>query len=871
MSPKPALNIEGWQTVHTIELPARNKELFGLEGLSLQASTRNYLNNALPEGLYRHQKEALQLFQPEKNICITTGTASGKSAIFYSSAIEKLAKSQSAKILAIYPTKALAAEQEDRWKSAFRNAGLSSEVGRIDGDVAMSSRVAVLRRASILIMTPDIIHAWLLSNLSEKSVVSFLRNLSLIVVDEVHEYNGVFGSNAGFLFRRMQHIMALLRVSAEYICASATIADPASHLRKLFGVDFELIGPELDTSPKFGVTVQLMSPSNPGEQLTTIAQLLSYLSTETPTRFVAFVDSRKQTEQLSAILARTQEKEEDEQESFFRMDHLEKLNVLPFRSGYEGADRKVIQDRLSRKALKGIISTSALELGMDIPSLEAAVLIGVPRSATSLFQRIGRIGRQGPGIVLVLNTGTVYDEAVFKEPTKFSDRPLAEGALYLENSRIQYIHALCLARNGGEHDQVASAARHEEETEFGSTVNWPDGFIDLCQRERRGEVSTDLQSMKSESGDDPNHVFPLRDVESSFKVEFKKGPEQRRLGTLNYGQLMREAYPGAVYYYTAKPYRIYKVNVHTKIAQARNEKGYTSKAQKLPTLVFPNLTIGNVFRSIKCEELTAVECNLQVRESICGYKERRGPNELTYGYPIATDGIYFNQPRFTRNYFTTGVVITHPALSGPKVNCDLLAELFFEGFLMTIPFERRDIAVAVDKHRVTRSPIHEGERFIALYDQTYGSLRLSGRILEGNVIKKVLDQTMTLLDNQEVEGIAPDALIALREIVTCFENEPSEFLFTGETPEETPASFVEIILPGSRGVNVRRNNEEFEVEDVFFSPQISGLAYRGRYLSTTGDSVKDIVAIDSLAQVPGESRIGQYNLNTGEIEEFKML
>jgi len=188
-----------------------------------------------------------------------------------------------------------------------------------------------------------------------------------------------------------------------------------------------------------------------------------------------------------------------------------------------------------------------------------------------------------------------------------------------------------------------------------------------------------------------------------------------------------------------------------------------------------------------------------------------------------------------------------------------------------MPNARRDIAVAADKHRVSRSPIHEGQRFIALYDQTYGSLRLSGRILEGNVIKKVLDQTMMLLNNQEVEGVAPDALTALGEIASCFEDEPSEFLFTGETAAETPASFVEIILPGSRGVNVRRNNEEFEVEDVFFSPQISGLAYRGRYLSTTGDTVKDIVAIDSIAQVPGESRIGQYNLNTGEIEEFKML
>jgi DEAD/DEAH box helicase domain-containing protein len=518
-----------------------------------------------------------------------------------------------------------------------------------------------------------------------------------------------------------------------------------------------------------------------------------------------------------------------------------------------------------------VISTSALELGMDIPSLETAVLIGVPRSATSLLQRIGRIGRQGPGMVLVLNTGTVYDEAVFKQPETFLDRPLAEGALYLENSRIQYIHALCLARNGGEHDQVASLVRNREDSEFESGVSWPEGFIDLCKRERRGEVATDLQSMKSESGDDPNHIFPLRDVESSFKVEFKKGPEQRKLGTLNYGQLMREAYPGAVYYYAARPYRIFKVNVHNKVAQARHERGYTSKAQNLPTLVFPNLTVGNVFRGITCGELSAAECNLQVREQICGYKERRGPNELSYNYPIAIDGIYFNQPRFTRNYFTTGVVLTHPALNGSKVNCDLLAELLFEGFLMTIPFERRDIAVAVDKHRVNRSPISEGQRFIALYDQTYGSLRLSGRILDANTIRQVIDQTTILLNNQEMEGAAAETLAALQAISKCFDKELGEFSFGGEGIAEVPASLVQVILPGSRGVNVRRNNEEFEVEHVFFSPQIGGLAYRGRYASTTGDTAKDIIPIDFLAEVPGESKIGQYNLNTGEIEEFNLL
>lgn len=870
MRPPAEFTIEGWQTVHTIQLPAREKAVFLVDDLNLSPVTSQYLAKMAPGGIYLHQREAIRQSRDGKNVCIATGTASGKSLVFYATALEKLSKSPESRILAIYPTKALAGEQERRWKSAFSAAGHSAEVGRIEGGVSTNSRAGILRSSTAVIMTPDVIHSWLLSNLSEKAVANFLRKLSCIVVDEVHNYTGVFGSNSAFLFRRIQHAMNLLGASAQYLCASATIAEPVKHLGSLFGERFELIGPDLDTSPRHAVGINLMSPTTTDDQLTGITRLLNHLTVETPFRFLAFVDSRKQTEQISAILARSQEKEDDPGD-YFRADHLERLDVLPFRSGYEAHDRRVIQERLSRKGLRGVISTSALELGMDIPSLDMGVLIGVPRSSTSLMQRIGRIGRASEGKVLILNTGSVYDEAVFSQPETILSRPLAEGALYLENPRIQYIHALCLARNGGEHDQIRSMLNLNETDEFASSVPWPDGFIDLCERERRGEITPDLQSMKSESGDDPNHIFPLRDVEQSFRVGFKRGPEQGDLGTLSYSQLMREAYPGAIYYYAAKPYRIYRVNVHSRTAQARNEKGYTSKPQALPTLVYPNLTMGNVFRGIKCSELIAIESNLQVRELICGYKERRGPNETNFSYPISVDGIYFSQPLFSRNYFTTGVVITHPALVGEKVSCESLAKLLFEAFLMTVPYERRDISVAVDRHRSTRGPITEGERFIAIYDQTYGSLRLSGRILDGDALAKVAQTALLLLDTQEFHDVLPETAVALEAICVCLASEPATFSFESSPAQESAESYVQVIMPGSKGLNLRRTNEEFDVEAVFFSPQVGGLAYRGRHASTRGETTKDIVPLDFIAEIPGESRIGQYNLNSGEIEEFRLL
>src|SRR5437764_12709377 len=126
--------------------------------------------------------------------------------------------------------------------------------------VATTARRAILRNAKIIVFTPDVIHAWLLSSLSERAVLNFLQNISLIVIDEVHNYTGVFGSNAGFLFRRIQHVMQLLGRQPQFLCASATIAEPNSHLAKLTGLPFELIGPESDTSPRHELTIQLMVP-----------------------------------------------------------------------------------------------------------------------------------------------------------------------------------------------------------------------------------------------------------------------------------------------------------------------------------------------------------------------------------------------------------------------------------------------------------------------------------------------------------------------------------------------------------------------------------------------------------------------------------
>ncbi|RPJ42337.1 MAG: DEAD/DEAH box helicase, partial [Chloroflexi bacterium] len=298
-----------WKVVDVLATEPREAQLFPVDDLPLAPASREFLARAYPAGIYNHQKEALRQSLEGKNVCMVTGTASGKSLVFQTAAIDLLARNPDARIMAIYPMKALGNEQRDRWQKALVNAGLVAEdnenlIGRIDGNVPPGFRLNILERSRVVVFTPDIIHAWMFSNLSQPAVINFLRQVEMIVVDEVHAYSGVFGSNAAFLFRRLQHLLDLVGAHPRYICASATIAQPVVHLNSLFGVDFERIGPEYDTSPRFPLQVYLVDPPGSDRFLDEVVHLLENLTHINGSRFIAFVDSRKQVELISSILNR---------------------------------------------------------------------------------------------------------------------------------------------------------------------------------------------------------------------------------------------------------------------------------------------------------------------------------------------------------------------------------------------------------------------------------------------------------------------------------------------------------------------------------------------------------------------------------------
>lgn len=867
----------GWEVRFEDCRPPESGELFKVDDLGLSRASMRTLE---PFGglVYRHQRESMRLYSAGSNVAVTTSTASGKTLIFNLGALEEISSRPTARVLAVYPLKALAAEQTKRWQRLSEVSGMEFKVGRIDGGVPTRERPRILRESRVVVVTPDVIHAWMLWSISSPEVLTFLRDLALVVIDEAHTYSGVFGSNSAFLFRRVLHATRKLGGRPKFIASSATMSDPQSHLQCLTGEQFEVVGPELDTSPCAELRTMLVTPPESTDLLTAISDLIAFAASKTEHQSITFVDSRKQTEYLASIIERRMSGGPDTSDEI-DFDGLRDLQIYPYRSGYEEEDRQRIQDRLAAGVMRGVVSTSALEMGIDLPFLSLGILVGIPRSATSLYQRIGRVGRRKPGLVVIVNNGSVMSETIFRSPERLKALPFSSSALYLHNQRIQYIHAMCLARVGGEDDLVCDRVGLDSQ-KFSSSAQFAADFQALCESERVGEINAELQSMKAQSGDDPHHTFPLRDLDVQYKVEHRQGPHLHSLGALSYAQVMREAYPGAVYYYQSRPYRVVRVRKHQRTIEVRPEKRYFTSPTFLPTLILPNLVDENVFDCLRYGDLSVIECALQVGEAVIGYTERRGNTELAVTYPLdRATGVFHDAARFTRYAFTSGVVLTHPSLGRDGVKLSALAEVLEEAFLMSLPFERQDISAGADKHRATRGEVQEGSRFLCVYDQTYGSLRLTSHLMKTEILRSVLAQAKEIAFNDSNVGLSSEAIQALEEIVESVMREPDRPKL-GPSRGIEDGEFVEVIMPGSRGVNVYRDNEEFEVERVFYSPQFGCLAYRGKHASEKARAEREswrhsqttiTVRMDHIMPLSGESKVGFYSLETGELMDAKPL
>ena len=303
------LNSDRYSPLESFSLPSRAATYSPIPRFLFDSTVGGYLQETLRlrSGLWLHQSLALEKLGASQNVVVSTNTASGKSLIFRSFAFHKLLQDPSSRILVFYPLKALAADQLRGWHAMARALGMpEAVVGRIDGSVLPAkSRDPILESSRIVMMTPDICHAWLMSRLATPVVKTFLKDLSLIVMDEAHTLEGVFGSNFAFLLRRIFAArQSLVRDASavrplQLFASTATISNAPEHMKALTGYEFDSVDENDDGSPQSQRLCAHIAALE-GQDLLFARTLQSeLLKNSTNGGFITFLDSRKGVELLA--------------------------------------------------------------------------------------------------------------------------------------------------------------------------------------------------------------------------------------------------------------------------------------------------------------------------------------------------------------------------------------------------------------------------------------------------------------------------------------------------------------------------------------------------------------------------------------------
>jgi DEAD/DEAH box helicase domain-containing protein len=431
------------------------------------------------ERLYTHQAEALHAATAGP-IIVTTGTASGKSMCFNLPTLHILCRHPRARALYLYPTKALAQDQA-RALAAFELAKrLRPAV--YDGDTQRETRAHIRRSANVVLTNPDMLHVGILPN--HPAWAELFANLAVVVIDEAHVYRGVFGSHVGNVLRRLRRIAAAYGTDPLFMLASATVANPVELAERLTGLDgVQLIDADGSPAPQRRIAMWnppltdapaltpsagagarapagavapspagagARSPAGAGAGAETsdalgarrsafseATELLARLTRE-GARTICFMKSRKGVEVLSRLV-------KDDLAS----THPELAEqVEPYRAGYTPQQRRALEQRLMHGELRAVITTDALELGIDIGELDAAVVVTFPGTVASLRQMWGRAGRRGRGLAVYVAGEDALDQFFCRYPQEFLDRPVEAAILDHENQLIYRAHLLCAAHEG---------------------------------------------------------------------------------------------------------------------------------------------------------------------------------------------------------------------------------------------------------------------------------------------------------------------------------------------------------------------------------------------------------------------------------------
>ncbi len=556
------------------------------------------LNNALHRSGYSqffsHQTEAIDLIRSGRDVIVATPTASGKSLIYNVPVMERLLTDPSARALYLFPLKALAQDQL-RWIDEFSR--LLPELGPkpaliCDGDTSDYRRRKIREQPPrILITNPDMLHLSMLGY--NDNWAALWQGLSHIIIDEVHTYRGVFGSHMAWVMRRLTRICAKFGARPQFVLSSATVGNPGQLARDLLNREVAVVSHS--GAPRGTRHFVFIDPLQSAAHAA--CQLLE-AALKRDLRTIVYTQARKMTE---LIFIWTRDKLGN------RRDKL-----TSYRAGFLPEERREIEARLTSGELLGVISTSALELGIDIGSLDICILVGYPGTIMATWQRGGRVGRrQRDALILMVGQEDALDQYFLRHPRDFFDRGVEAAVLNPDNPVIARQHLLCAASEtplrAGEAmlEGIGAQAAVAELAEEAQLLLGSDGRTWYTGRKY------------------PHREVDLRGSGRSFVIR-EDGPGGRELGRIDGLRCLKECHPGAVYLHRGETYLIADLDLdgHEVIATRKKVNYFTRTTGSKETTILKVLSmVERQARDASCSYRIALG-RLKVTDQVTGFQRR---------------------------------------------------------------------------------------------------------------------------------------------------------------------------------------------------------------------------------------------------------
>ena len=705
--------------------------------------------------LFKHQTDAIRMIRAGNHVVVATPTASGKTLIYNLPVIDSILRNPKTTSLYIFPLKALA---QDQLKTFEQMASLCDPyrpaAAIYDGDTSAYQRKKIRQKPpNVLLTNPEMIHLSILPH--HRKWAAFLKGLETVVIDEVHTYRGIFGSHMAQIIRRLRRVCSRYGASPTFIFSSATIGNPSVLAEQLSGLRVESVTRSGAPQGKRHVVF-----INPDQSPAHAAILLLKAALHRQLRTIAYTQSRKLTE-LIAMWASTKA-------GVFQ----EKIRA--YRAGLLPEERRDIEDRLSSGELLAVVSTSALELGIDIGDLDLCILVGYPGTLVSTVQRGGRVGRSGQDAALVMIAGEdALDQYFLRHPEKLIERNPEDAVVNPENTHILEKHLVCAAAELpiGIDDPIFSSDTAKQV---------------VSRLEARGELlrgaDGDVIYSKRKA---PHRDTDLRGSGHRYRIVCRDTGKIR--GEIDAYRVFREAHPGAVYLHQGRAFLVEHLDLDTRtVTVSETPVDYYTKIRG-----DTDIEILEIHEEKTVYGTVAYAGKVKVTDRITGYEKWRiHARKMMGAIPLVippqvfeTDGLWFQIPYAVQQAaesagydFLGGIhAIEHAAIGI---------------FPLLIMADRNDLGGVA-------TPIHPqvGSGAIFIYDGIAGGAGITRSAY--NRMRELLDRTLEAIDNCPCESGCP----------ACVH---SPKCGSGNRPIDKPAS-VQLLRQLKKDRNPRNHGEKIGI------------------------------------------------------------